>query len=269
MTSSAALPATLRSVTSTKIQELKRQREQYEAGKTQILHDAKSCESDLKRAKILLHGACRQAGIPIIKDDASSSENLGSSDVSYKRRNQHLLLRQAEKDPAFAPSLVRGVHQDLLEHLDLKSVRHQHAQFFSQLVTEWISGSQGPNLSQSVANATENSAFESVGRKEMHEQRAQWESIVFGSSNVDQSKVKKYLHGIFETDGDAYKNIAKSTASACVSLWYNVTIFHSAYLKTVIKGLLQTDLLSAEKADILKSFRSNKISFKRLLMCST
>ncbi|KAK5038140.1 hypothetical protein LTS07_001609 [Exophiala sideris] len=243
MASSTALPETLRSVTSTKIQELKRQREQYETGKKQILDEAYHCTDNLKRTKTLLHGACRQAGIPIIKDDSSKSEKFDSSNKSHRRCNQQLLLRQAEKDPAFASSL------------------HEHAQFFSELVTEWLSASEEPESQVTAKEAIEGSSFESVGRKEMHDQRAEWESIVFSQSNVDQSRVKKYLQELFETDDSIrgpFKIIRKATTTICDTLWRDASLFDSAHLKTVIQGVLQTDLLSVEKASILKSFRSNK-----------
>lgn len=251
---------TLRSITSTKIQELKKQREQYEASKSQILHDAKPYHDELDRTAILLDGACRHAGVPATEDDGSTSDSFRSSDAAHRRRNQQMFLRQAKKDPSLGSHLVHDIQNDLLDYFELKSVQHEHAHFFSQLVTEWLSSSADEESAKTAQGVMEDSTFESVGRKEMHEQRAQWESIVFSQADVDGSKVKEYMHQLFQTEkvvSDAFKDMEESTKSFCSNLWHKPDFFDTAGLKTTIKGLLQTDLLSEEKAAILKSFKNN------------
>ncbi|KAJ9601944.1 hypothetical protein H2200_013503 [Cladophialophora chaetospira] len=260
---SSALPETLRSVTSTKIQELKKQRDQYEASKNQIIREVKPCTDDLERTRKLLEGTCRQAGIPVVKDDSSDdddSHTSASSDLANTRRNQQLFLRQAAKDPAFAPELVAQIHDDLAEHLQLNSVQHEHAQFFSELVTEWLSDTKTSGPGQSEATVMEDSSFESVGRKEMHEQRAQWESIVFTASDVDDRAVQNYLTQLFKAPGTVAKHFEEmetSTRKFCNSLRFTAELFDTDDLKNAIRGLLKTDLLSDEKAAILKSFQHN------------
>lgn len=262
---SAALPETLRSVTSTKITELKKQRDLYETEKRKILRDAKLVANELERTRVLLQGACRQAGIKVVDDDLSDSDgsdfNYSASNASRTRRNQQLFLQQARKDPAFAPGLVQEIQNDLLQELELKSVQHAHAQFFSELVTEWLSSAATGAPSQPSATSTDDSSFENIGRKEMHEQRAQWESIVFSEAKVDQGDIKNYLKQLFKSEKavtSAYTDIQESTKSFSENLWYNKELFDTSDLKTTIEGVLQTDLLSEEKGVILKSFQNNK-----------
>lgn len=262
---SAALPETLRSVTSTKITELKKQRDQYETTKKNLLRDAKLVTDELERTHVLLRGACRQAGIKFVDDESSDSDgsdvNYSTSSASRTRRNQQLFLQQARKDPALARDLVQEIQNDLLQELELKSVQHGHAQFFSELVTEWLSSSTTSSPNQPSTTSLDDSSYESIGRQEMHEQRAQWESIVFSEAEVDQDKIKEYLNQLFKSEKavkSAYEDIENSTKSFSDNLWYTKEFFNTSNLETTIEGTLQTDILSEEKGIILKSFQNNK-----------
>lgn len=263
----SALPETLRSVTSTKIQELKKQRDQYEASKKQIIRTLKTCTNDLDRTRSLLEGACRQGSIHVVKDDDprdddSEDENAAhypKTDVARNRRNQQLFLRQAGKDPAFTPDLVLQIHDDLAEHLRLKTIQHEHAQFFSELVTEWLSNPQEEKLAIGEGSL-DDSAFESVGRKEMHEQRSQWESIVFTKSDINESEVQAYLDKLFKSEppvAQNFKDLHKVTKDYCSTLRSTSDLFNVDQLTTTIKSLANADLLSNEKVAILKSFQNN------------
>lgn len=262
---SAALPETLRSVTSTKINELKKQRDRYETVKKEILRDAGLVTDELERTRVLLQGVSRQAGIKAVDDESSDSDgsdfDYDANNPSRTRYNQQLFLQQARKDPAFAPGLVQEIQDDLLRELELKSVQHRHAQFFSELVTEWPSSSTTTTPQLPSSAAADDSSFENIGRKEMHEQRAQWESIVFEESNVSESKIQEYLTQLFTSEKvvkNAYKDIETSTKLFSQNLWYNKEFFDTEDLKLTIEGVLQTDLLSDEKNVILKSFQNNK-----------
>ncbi|OAP57909.1 hypothetical protein AYL99_08647 [Fonsecaea erecta] len=259
---SSALPETLRSVTSTKILEVRKQRDQYEASKNDIIREAKPVKDDLERTCKLLVGSCRQAGITVVNDEScdSDSETDPASDLARTRRNQQLFLRQAGKDPAFASEIVHRIHDELVEYLSLKSVQHEHAQFFSELVTEWLSSPTDISPRQSEHGSMEESSFESVGRKEMHEQRAQWESIVFSNSENDDTEIHRYLNQLFKSEksiSKSFKSIETSTRAFCNTLRCTAELFSANDLKMTITSLLRTDLLSDEKAAILKSFQNN------------
>ncbi|KAK5441973.1 hypothetical protein LTS15_011131 [Exophiala xenobiotica] len=257
---SSVITETLRSVTSTKIKELKKQREQYEISKGKILRDAKAAASDLKRTNLLLREACREAGILFVDEGLLDPDTHASATATCRRRDQQLFLCQAEKDPALAPSFIQEIEQVLLEHFELKSVRHEHAEFFSELATEWLSSSEESKLSPVTTGAMDDSSFETVGRKEMHEQRAQWESVVFSKSNVDVSCIKNYLQKLFNANkvvSNAFRTVQNATRSEALSMWRDTVLFDLDNLRTTIQGLLKSDLLSEEKAAIVKSFKSN------------
>ncbi|KAL6251724.1 hypothetical protein RBB50_001934 [Rhinocladiella similis] len=252
--SSSIVTDTLHSVTSTKIEELRRQHQLFERSKSQTLRKLEANTNKLARTRALLHDACRDDGVRLIEDDTASDVHPS------RQQNQQLLLRQAEKDPAIPAHVIEDIHKDLLEHFDHKSLRYEHAQFFSKLVTEWISCSEDSSTSLSGKDILGESSFEPVGRREMHQQRAQWESIVFEESTIDSSKTTSYLHGLFNSNkmvSNAFKRFEHATRQEADALWRDTSLFDPKPLKRGIEGLLRADLLSEEKAAILKSFQSN------------
>ena len=256
---SNALPETLRSVTSTKIKELKKQRRQYEASKNTILRSADNAPDGLEETRLLLEGICRLEGVRVVEDGSSGSDSGAIvTDAQCRRRNQQLFLLQAQKDPAFSSRLVDDIRSDILQDLELQSIQHEHAQFFSELVTEWLSDTPVPPSTET--KSADDSAFESIGRKEMHEQRAQWESIVFSQCQLDEDKISAYLDKLFNTDmvvSHALKAVRDATIRTCETFQSDREFFNADKLVNTVQGLLQTDLLSPEKANVLKSFKTN------------
>jgi hypothetical protein len=71
---------------------------------------------------------------------------------------------------------------------------------FGKLVTEWIK-QLNPETPAKVSSHKRNQlgtemsdSFEAIGRKEMHEQREQWESYAFTERKMDQGRIQKYLN---------------------------------------------------------------------------
>ncbi|KPI36697.1 uncharacterized protein AB675_10092 [Cyphellophora attinorum] len=184
---------------------------------------------------------------------------MSLSDGGSKLRNQSRMLHQSRIDPAFPQSRVEDINQDITKDLQLRSVQRAHAQFFSELVTEWISADDGANSEGSTPDM-ESSGFENVGRKEMHEQRKEWESIVFGQKDIDEPAIDAYLSNIF-TSGthtkQAYEMLRRDTRQFSAEFAREVLFLDTSMLKVQIKGVLATDLLNEEKRAILKTFLSN------------
>ncbi|RMZ77979.1 hypothetical protein DV738_g4136, partial [Chaetothyriales sp. CBS 135597] len=221
----AALPTTLRSVTNTKITELKKQRDVYESSRAEIEQSAKQRGNQL---------------------DAIEAQKLD---------NYRMLLKQAKVDPSFPPAVVERIQQAVNKDLELKSLQHQHAQFYSELVTEWIS-----EATKEAEDAAASANFESVGRKEMHEQRAEWESIVFSDTAVDTDGIVAYLEKLFTSQPEtkrAFEDMRKSIVAFSHHL-KEKEVFSGESVLLAIKSLLATDLLSEDKRAILKTFMTNK-----------
>lgn len=255
---SAALPETLKAITATKIVELSKQRHNYESAKGKIISDAEQQTDLLSNVQALLDGACRLEGYTITSDE---DEDYGLSD---NLRNKRRFLRQAQADPSFSPDILRQFREELSRDLELKSQGHIHAEFFSKPVTEWLSDSEHAEVkpSQKSGQTMDSStSFEELGRKEMHEQRAQWESLVFNKAETDRMAIQEYFNDLFTSDKantEALETLRRETRLFGVSLESGNRPFDVDFLKTIIKGLTMTDLLSEEKNAILKTFSSNK-----------
>ena len=260
----SALPITLRSITATKIAEVKKQREQFEEVKHEIEQDIKNQATTYQRAVHLLKGIAKLDNVYMFERSGGNASTFVFSGVESRRQklsNQSRLLYQSQVDPAFPQVIVEQIEQDLKEDLQLRANRHAHAQFFSELVTEWI-GADKPKNKESAS-----SKFEHVGRKEMHEQRQQWEDIVFSKKTVDVSTIETYLSKLFLPDdqwvNDATEAIRKSSETFSQQ-FADKEPFDIHTLKVQIKGLIATDLLSHTKVGILKTFLSNNEVLKEV-----
>lgn len=260
---SSALPTTLRSITATKIVELKKQRNEFEYRKTDVLETIKRQKTTHDRSATLVREACKLEGVILIDRNNPLDEDAEITQMStpaVKLRNQYRLLQQSLIDPSFPTSQVEAVQKDITHDLELKSTQHSHAQFFSELVTEWISEDT------ELDNDKDDDKFQKVGRKEMHEQRAEWEKIVFGGKEVDADAVQKYLEDLF-TGKDhvkrAVRQLQKTTRSFSKS-FLTRELFTVDVIKIQIKGLLAMDLLNSNKRSILKTFLANKEILKEV-----
>lgn len=261
MSVSTALPGALKAITATKIEELSKQRQNYETSKRRVIKNAEEKTDLLSKVRAVVDGACRMEGFPVDSpDEISDTEQYTLSD---DLRNKRRFLRQAQADPSFSPAVLRQFGQELSRELELKSQGHIHAEFFSKLVTEWLSDSEQAELKH-AEEASEvmdsSSSFENVGRKEMHEQRAEWESLVFNKRETDSKAIEEYLTKLFtsnKTNTQALKDMRKNIRIFGANFEAGSWQFDSDFLKTTIKGLMMTDLLSEEKNAILKTFSSN------------
>lgn len=283
MASTGALPQTLKSITATKINELAKQRVLFDKAKAEIRESAEAATDLHTRTHILLDGISRLKGYPkdaLDKDDMDldietsdddSNGDMATPDMGQLRRADHTNIRrfllQGRYDSSISEEILGRWIDQLESELRYLELKHDHASFYSKLITEWlaqldtqttppIKAESGTDLSDSTAS------FENVGRAEMHEQRKQWESLVFtAANNVDQGRIRSYLDGLFHKDQltkQAFKEFRESVQKfgndlATKGDWLDVET-----LQWVSTALMKTDLLSTEKTAILKEFMRNK-----------
>jgi hypothetical protein len=285
MASTGALPQTLKSITATKINELSKQRVLFDKRKADILAAAEAAPDLRTRVRILLDGLSRLKGYPkdaLDKDDLdldiSSSDNdsedleVNSPGMGQLYQADHTNIRrfllQGRYDPSISDSVLKDWIARLEKDLRFLELKYEHASFYSKLVTEWLSNLDDAAAPSTVdqtddaASAKSDAGFESVGRTEMHEQRAQWESLVFTTdTEVDRDTINSYLDDLFKKtklSRQALKELRENlrafgTELATKGEWLDVE-----ELQWVAKALMKTDLLSAEKTTILKEFMRNK-----------
>lgn len=261
---STALPQTLKSITAVKISELSKQRSLFETRRHEILTAATNAPDLRSKAQVLLEGVARLKGHPgdaFDKDDMDGSfasnqtlENVDGSERATHRNIRRFLL-QGQYDPSASERTLKDSVTQLEKELQYLELKHEHGSFYSELVTEWLT-----NLDADAA-AEEGQDFQPVGRAEMHEQRATWESYVFNSADVDADAIREYLDCLFgktTLSQEALKELRErikifGNEFAAKKTWFTVED-----LEWVSQALLRSDLLSKEKTAILKEFMRNK-----------
>lgn len=275
-----ALPQTLKSITATKISELSKQRALFDQRKTEILAVANAAPDLRTHAQALLDGISRLKGYPkdsLDKDDLDldadssdeeSEDTLTSRGVGRLQPADHTNIRrfllQSRHDPSISQAALQDRITQLEKELRYLEIKHEHGAFYSKLVTEWLSeldGSINPTVDEPKSTDSD-SDFENVGRAEMHEQRATWESLVFtAATNVNEDAIRSYLNDLFtqtKLSQQALKDLRASIQSFGTELSSKGEWLDVDELKWVSSALLKTDLLSDEKTAILKEFMRNK-----------
>ncbi|RFU29426.1 hypothetical protein B7463_g6884, partial [Scytalidium lignicola] len=246
MASSDILSQTLSSITTIKLEELSSQQASFEVAKNKLLQDVAAEPDQLEKAQILL-------------DKIESLPSMGklNQNASTSLKNYRRFLAQARTDPSVSVEMQRDWQQKLENELNVNSFKYEYASLYGQLVNEWISAAEG----NSDAISIDESAFESVGRKEMHDQRATWEEYVFKAYETDTKAIEEFLDTIFSANKETKKALEKLRESTqnFEKLLKTSSHFNQSSLKWVIEGLLRSDLVSDEKRAALKDFLNNKV----------
>ncbi|KAJ5097128.1 hypothetical protein N7456_007849 [Penicillium angulare] len=278
MASAGALPQTLKSITATKISELSKQRVLFDKRKEEILTTSKAAPDLQTRVRILVDGLSRLKGYP--KDaldkcdsnlgDSSDNDSDDDQDVTSPGMGQlfqadHTNIRrflfQRRYDASISDATLHEWITLLEKDLRFLELKHEHADFYSRLVTEWLSNLED-NGNVNAESPKSDPAFENVGRAEMHEQRATWEKCVFNDeNNVDEKEIKSYLDDLFK-DTKLSRQALKQFREGIKEFESNLSTegdwLDIDELDWVAKALMKTDLLSDEKSAILKEFMRNK-----------
>jgi hypothetical protein len=266
--SSGALPQTLRSITDIKISELSKQHSLFQKQREDILKASADAPDSRSKARVLLEGVTKLKGY---SNDAFDREDLdtypGKADIFVEdgtTRAAHVNIRrfllQSQYDPSVSDRSLSDWVSHLEEEINVLQLRHEHASFYSSLVTEWLAdlGSEGDSAAKVEEQGTR---FEPVGRAEMHEQRATWEQYVFNEASVNEKTINAYLDNLFTKTNlsrQALKDLRLKIKSFADELAAKRTWFTADDLKWVSRALLRSDSLTKEKSAILKDFMLNQ-----------
>jgi hypothetical protein len=262
----SVLPQALRSITTTKIAELSKQKAIFESRKAAVYARAAEQDDLIDRVRVLLEGVTSIKGVP---DDGLDKSDRDDESEAYPfawtrnpLRNIRRYLLQSKYDSSITNARLAAWERQLHHELDVLSVKHDHAIFFSQLVTEWLSNS----ASSTDRNKKPAPDGESrpVGREEMHQQRATWESFVFQPGNTDPEAIEAYLAGLFgktTLSQQGLKDLQKRIRKFGKTLMADQNPFDQHTVKWVIQGVIQSDLLPPEKIASLREFlRSDAVT---------
>jgi hypothetical protein len=228
MASTEILSQTLSNITEIKLDEISNQRSTFEDIKSKILREAEAQNNQREKVIGLVKGL----------REANNLTKMGTNNVTFLYNVQRF-LEQAHRDPSVSLELQADWERQIKNLLDVQSLKYEYASLYGRMVTEWISGAEDkPDL---VSDDGSSSSYESVGRKEMHEQRATWEEYVFKPLDTNTLDIKHYLENLFTSSKPAkvaFETLKEATKDFEKSMTTDVHFDHKS-LGWVIRGLLR------------------------------
>lgn len=263
--SGSVFSETLQTITTTKLEELAKQRNAYEEQSSSLLATAKAQSDPLQRLCTLVDGTKTLFNLSI---QSSSGRDGRLGTVLIGGTNKHELeqdivnidrfLEQARYDPSVSPKVLEDWEKCILQYISVQSSKYQYADLYGKLVTEWLS-SEKSDVGDGDVKMGE--SFEELPGAKKLEARKEWEKLVFEPANVDASNIKAYLRGLFGGQKHVTKFLDefRDEIAAFERRLTSSPAFNQGTLRWVIDGLQHSDLLSNEKREVLKDFLSNSV----------
>ena len=247
---STALTQSMLQITTTKLTALSQQQQRYETKKYLILKGTASKSQLWEKVKALLDGY-EEYNVPVPR--------------SISAGNVRRFLEQSRHDQSVSPSLLREWQIILEQALDTPSRKHEHASLFGELVMEWLGKTRESPTSSLPGEDTDPS--EHTGRKEMYDQRKEWESIVFADdSKPDPTAIEAYLTSMFYSSSQA-KKLTRSPLDRLRGQMQSFVLgtFDINILKTCIAAVLKAGSLSYTKRKTLSEFLGNSAILREMV----
>ncbi|MCJ1360564.1 MAG: hypothetical protein MMC33_010572 [Icmadophila ericetorum] len=209
----------------------------------------------LRRRMVLNH-----RGSPVSKLATHHDELFKLAGINPANLERY--LEQSKNDTSISPSLMKVWETKLKRALELQGVKFEYAALFSKLVTERSGDSAVPPTTPASDVDMDLDAEPTpdiVGRPEMHAQRKVWEAYALEPRNIDVSRITNSLNEVFDTkeNKQALQGFRDGVKMFGMSL-LTPKQFDNEVMKWVIKGLIQTDLLSDDQTSTLKEIRQNE-----------
>ncbi|KAI4925140.1 uncharacterized protein J4E92_007178 [Alternaria infectoria] len=268
--SGSVFGATLKTITTTKLEELAKQRAVFEEEYAALITDAKAEADPLKRVCLLLDGSKTCLGFQTEKKTKDGRVGRVISGTSRNLRletdlkNLDRFVEQARFDPSVSNKVLSDWEKTLLRYLSVQSTKYQYADLYGKLVTEWLSSEKSATDDGDVEMGE---SFEEVPGAKKLASRAAWEKDVFQAAEVDEQALRSYLDELFQANkkdsSAAIRELRKTVENFEANLNYS-TPFDPHSLRSTIEGLLNSDLLSNEKREALRDFLDNDVILAEL-----
>ncbi len=245
--SNEALGETLEFITNVKLKELERLNSDFVKHSDDLLragvNTPKSRDALLKRLGDLIEGMStwpHSWSQDFKLKGMKSFAELASRDSSISTQALAIWIRRAEAE---------------IEH---QKTRFRFAQLFGALLTDWTHARDNASPTDSTDQ------FEQVSRKETLEQKQKLESIIFEEKDIDVDSLREYLDDLFgseqaktilKDEREKMKEFSKNLRKRVVNDWE---------VKVTIHSVLRQDILSSEKASLLRDFLRRPSVIKEL-----
>ncbi|CAA9958470.1 hypothetical protein PTMSG1_02028 [Pyrenophora teres f. maculata] len=262
---------TLHTITTTKLEELTKQRVAFEEEYSALLDAAKAETDPLKRVGLLLDGS--KACLGIQTEDKGSKDDRTSRVVTNGSRNIRLetdirnldrFIEQARFDSSVSSKVIADWEKTLLQYLSVQSTKFQYADLYGKLVTEWLSSETTTGGDGDVEMSE---IFEEIPGAKMLASRVEWEKNVFQAADVDEQELHLYLQELFVVNkkaGTAAIHELRQKVGEFEKNFNDSAQFNQFTLRETIQGLQNSDLLSNEKRETLRDFLGNDVILMEL-----
>jgi hypothetical protein len=261
--SGSVFGATLQTITTTKLEELAKQRTVFEEEYAVLIADVSAETDPLKRVCLLLDGSKSCLGI---QTEKKTKNGRASRVISGSSRNLRLetdlknldrFIEQARFDPSVSIQVLSDWENTLLKYLSVQSTKYQYADLYGKIVTEWLSSDKSTRDDSDIEMGE---SFEEVPGAKKLASRAEWEKGAFQPAEVDENALRSYLDKVFKAENKdistAIRELRKEVGDFEAGL-NSSTPFYPHILRSTIQGLLESDLLSNEKREGLRDFLGN------------
>ena len=250
MESTTALAHSMQHITMIKLNALSKQQQSYETIKQRVLATVAAQSTQADRVQVLI--------------DAFEAHDIHSP-ANISKANVRQFLEQSRHDSSVPLAMLQGWQTAFEQALDVPSRKYEHASLFGRLVVEWLG--KGEESALRDASGSSQDHFEHIGRKEMYDQRREWESIVFAEgSTSNPARTRMYLTGIFGSTSKAKRLVKEplETLRECMRT-FKLGTFDILALQTCMTAILETDMLSEEKRKVLGDLRNNSAILQEIV----
>ncbi|KAF9526232.1 hypothetical protein CPB83DRAFT_837589 [Crepidotus variabilis] len=228
---------------------------------SKVLDEANKQTDTVKKVELLTKAIKSWTGSGSVHDTKIIEGKLHLNDLEY-------WIQQAKKDPSFSDDIAQSWADVLEQHIKHTATRFNAARLFGKLFNEWLKSGdsstvayQGPSEEPGEASeaATHNDAPSSVevGRKEMYNQKAKLQSIVFEDHLIDTERLKSYLKKLFELEEStkALENLRRELKE--FSYHFKRRKIATKDVQDSLTSLLASGLMDEEKRVTLKAIQDN------------
>ncbi|KAE9400504.1 hypothetical protein BT96DRAFT_975354 [Gymnopus androsaceus JB14] len=251
----SAFGQTFQHITAIKLHELEKQRETCVKYVEDTLLQAQAAENPVSHLEVLLSRITGWSGTGLT---SLTSQDICLND--YKAWHH-----QALHDPSISSSQVLQWISTLEVQLKQAVTRYDYAKLFGDLLKEWLQSGDSLAVVDDASSDEVPTDSSSAPRSERIEQRDRIQSLIFEPKHVDIPAIETYLASLFSStpEATAALDILRSRLQNFGDTLLREQIDEDQ-MPSLIRSLLSRDLLSAEKATILKGFLSNEIVLKEV-----
>jgi hypothetical protein len=266
---SSVLSQTLQSITTTKIRELRKQRDAFETRKAKVLEDYACAKDHGARIRVLLAGL----GVSDVSDVSAPATGVGLIDHHHQDpelKNIHRFLDQSCYDPSISSPMLQDFAAGLRLRLDQQSRKFDYADLYSRLLLEWLHPSGNPIADSPTTDGSGSldGAFQLVERDRLQQLRDKFEAVVFEPIVTDEIEIDNYMSSMFPEDDDeasrALRELRETVKSFGNDFCGRKTPFDLTVLRWCIGSLLKNDLLRDEQKSILEEFLTNDVALTEI-----